>query len=66
MNLYWTGAFSSIKFNHHSQPITHVHIRRFAMLCWIHVTDWSTESPGKAGQCNQPVRMARNSTQRHI
>jgi hypothetical protein len=36
------------------------------LLCWIHVTDWSTDSPGKGGQCSQLVRKAQNSTQRHI
>ena len=26
------------------------------LLCWIHVTDWSTDSPGKVGERSQPVR----------
>jgi hypothetical protein len=41
MNLYWTGAFCSKKFNHHSLPSTYIlNICHFAPpLCWKYVTE---------------------------
>jgi hypothetical protein len=47
---------------------TYIHnIHHFALLlCWTHVTDWSTDDPGGAGQCRYVVAKARNSTPHQI
>ena len=49
-------------------PITNVrNICNFALLlCWMHVTDWSTSDPGAAGHCHCPVGRARNCIQCYI
>jgi hypothetical protein len=59
------GDFYNKKFSHHTLPSRHVHnICRFVLLlCWMHVTDWSTDNTGGTGQCCYPVGKARNSTQ---
>jgi hypothetical protein len=33
-NHYWTGAFCSKKFNHHSLPRMYIHIWHFVLLLW--------------------------------
>lgn len=65
MNLYGIGNFRSKKFNQPSLPVHN--IRHFApLLFWTHLTDWSTDDLGGAGQCRHPVGKARNFTWRHI
>jgi hypothetical protein len=53
---------------HHSLPTTHVHnSHHLALLrCSTHVTEWSTNNPGGAGQCHYLVAKARHSSQHHI
>jgi hypothetical protein len=68
MNLYRTGAFRSNKFSHHSLPSTYVHnIRHFALVpCWMQVTDWSANDPGRAGHCRYQVGKARSYPAPHL
>ena len=59
---------SSIRNSVTTLPSTYVHnIRHFALLlCWTHVTNWSTDNPGGDEQCRYPVGKARNYTLCHI
>ena len=53
---------------HHSLPTTCVHNIHHLALLWhsTHVTEWSTNNPGAAGQCHYLVGKAKNSNWHHI
>lgn len=59
-NLCLSGVFHSKKISHHSLPSTYIHIvHHFVLLlCWTHVTGWSNNGSGGAGQCCYPVGKA--------
>jgi len=68
MNLYRTRVFRIKKFSHHSLHSAYDHNTcHFALLmCWTHVTNWSTDDPDRGGQWSYSVGKTRNCTRGFI